>query len=124
MNTVNTPCRQRGATLIGMLCIIAVLGLGLYAVVRLMPKYLEYYSIVKTLDRVAQEAAGGATVEKIRTALNRHWQVEDITSIKYDEVVIRKVGSGYEMTAEYRAEMPFIANVSLVADFEKSVTVQ
>jgi Domain of unknown function (DUF4845) len=37
---------------------------------------------------------------------------------------IRKVGSTYEMTAEYEVKQPFIGNVSLVADFYKSVTVK
>ena len=34
--------RQRGATFIGMVVIIAILGLGLYGGIRLTPLYMEY----------------------------------------------------------------------------------
>lgn len=116
--------QQQGATALGMLTIIAILGLGLYAVIRLLPVYLEYYSVVQSMEGVAAEAAGGgASVDKLRFSLNRKWLIEDITTIKYDEIIIRKAGSGFEMTAEYRAEKPFIGNVSLVADFDKTVAV-
>ena len=34
MQNIKSPDQQRGATTLGMLCIFAVLGLGLYAVIR------------------------------------------------------------------------------------------
>lgn len=123
MNYLKTRDQQRGATALGMLTILAILGLGLYAVIRLVPVYLEYFEIVGAMEKIPKETSAAETnPEKIRFSLNRTWLIEDIKTLDYKEIQIRKSSSGYEMTAEYRAEVPFIGNVSLVADFYKTVT--
>lgn len=117
--------RQRGATFIGMVVIVAILGLGLYSAIRLTPLYFEYMAIVRALEQTAKEHAGGPTSPaELRNALERRWTIEDIKSVDPKEIDIRKAGSSYTMRAWYRAEAPFVANVSLVVDFDKSVTVQ
>ena len=52
---------QYGATFIGMLVIVAILGLGLYGAIRLVPLYMEYMAVARALDQTAKEAAGGPT---------------------------------------------------------------
>lgn len=118
--------RQRGATFIGMLVIVAILGLGLYAAIRLTPLYFEYMAVSRALEQTAKDHADGATSpNELRSSLDRRWTIEDIKSIQPKEIEIRKSkGGGYLMRAWYRAEAPFIANVSLVVDFDKSVEVK
>ena len=50
--------RQRGATALGMLCIVAVIGFGLYGVIRVFPLYMEYMAIARALEQTAKESAG------------------------------------------------------------------
>jgi hypothetical protein len=117
--------RQRGATLIGMVTIIAILGFALYAGIRLAPLYFEYMAVVRALEQTAKEHAGDPTTPMdLRNALDRRWTVEDIHSINVKEIEIKKVGSGFTMRAWYRSETPFVGNVSLVADFDKTVDVK
>lgn len=117
--------RQRGATGLGMLCIVAVLGFGLYGVIRLVPLYMEYLAVSRALEQTAKENSGSPTTPgQLRTSLDRRWTIEDIKSIEVKEIEIKKAASGYTMRAWYRAEAPFIANVSLMADFDKSVDVK
>ena len=114
--------RQRGATFLGMVVILAILGFALYAAIRLTPVYLEYMAVVRALEQTAKENAGAtSTPQDLRNALDRRWTIEDIHSITPKDIEIKKVGSGYSMRAWYRAEAPFVANVSLVADFDKTV---
>jgi hypothetical protein len=116
--------RQRGATFIGMVIIIAILGFGLYAAIRLVPVYMEYMSISRALDNIARENAGqGRTAAELRIAYEKRWNVEGIKSLRPEDVEIKKSPKGMTMRAKYRAEAPFVANVSLVADFDKMVTV-
>ncbi len=114
--------RQRGATFLGMVTIIAIVGFGLYGVVRLVPLYSEYMSVVRALEQTAKEDAGG-TVQSLRTSLLRRWTVEDIKSVQPNDIQITRQGNGYVMRAWYRAEAPFISNISLVVDFDKTVAV-
>jgi hypothetical protein len=115
--------RQRGATFLGMVTIIAILGFALYAGIRLMPLYLEYMAVARALEQTAKENSGATSPQPLLVSLDRRWTVEDIKSIQPKEIEIKRAGRGFTMRAWYRAEVPFVANVSLVADFDKTVQV-
>jgi hypothetical protein len=115
--------RQRGATLLGMVTIIAILGFALYAGIRLTPLYLEYMAVARALEQTAKEESGATSPQTLRNSLDRRWTIETIDSIQPKDIEIKKSGSGFTMRAWYRAEVPFISNVSLVADFDKTVKV-
>ena len=55
--------RQRGATFLGMVTILLILGAGLYAGLRLVPVFLEYTKVARALEQVTdpvlQNAIGG-----------------------------------------------------------------
>ena len=117
--------RQRGATFLGMVVILAILGSAVYAGIRLVPVYLEYTKVARALQSVRDEqVANDTSSQMIRSALERRWDVEDISSIGWKEVQIRKVSDGFEVEADYAVERPFVANVYLLAKFDKLVTIQ
>lgn len=117
--------RQRGATALGMLCIVAIIGFGLYGVIRLVPLYMEYMAVARALERTAEESSGSPTSpHQLRSSLDRRWTIEDIKSVQPKDIEIKRAGSGYSMRAWYRAEVPFLGNVSLAADFDKTVDVK
>jgi hypothetical protein len=117
--------RQRGATFLGMVTIIAILGFALYAGIRLTPLYLEYMAVARALEQTAKEHSDGPTsAQELRNSLDRRWTIETINSIQPKDIEIKKAGAGFSMRAWYRAEAPFVANVSLVADFDKTVEVR
>ena len=115
--------RQRGATFLGMVVIIAILGFALYAGIRLTPMYLEYMAVARALEQTAKEESGATSPQTLRNALDRRWTIETIESIQPKDIEIKKAGSGFTMRAWYRAERPFVSNISLVADFDKTVRV-
>jgi hypothetical protein len=116
--------RQRGATFLGMVIILAIVGSAVYAGIRLTPLYFEYMAVARALDQTAKEYQGEPTSpQALRTSLDRRWTIEDIKSLDPKEIDIKKTGNGFTMRAEYRAEAPFAGNVSLVVDFDKTVLV-
>jgi hypothetical protein len=75
--------RQRGATFIGIVVILAILGFALYAGIRLTPVYLEYMAVARALEQTAKELGGNPTSpQDLRNSLNRRWTIEDIHSIE------------------------------------------
>jgi ribonuclease HI len=117
--------RQRGATFLGMVTILLILGAGLYGAIRLVPVYLEYTKVARALEQVRDEhAAIDTNSQMIRNSLERRWDVEDITSIGWKELEIKKTSEGFEVRAEYEVERPFVANVFLLTKFDKLVTIQ
>ena len=116
--------RQRGATFLGMVTILVILGAGVYAGMRLVPVYLEFTKVARALEQVRDEhAAIDTNPQLIRNSLERRWDVEDIRNIGWKEVEIKRSSEGFEMRATYDVEQPFIANVYLLAKFDKSVTI-
>ena len=116
--------RHRGATAIGMLVVVAIIGFGLYGAIRLVPIYAEYMAVVRAMEQTADEANADSTnPSELRRALDRRWTVEDIKSIQPKEIEIKKISGGFSMRAYYRAEAPFVSNVSLVVDFDETVEV-
>jgi len=114
--------RQRGVTMIGMLVILSIVGFALYGAIRLTPVYLEYMAVVRALEQTAKEGGAGGP-QDLRNSLDKRWTVEDIHSLAAKDIEIKKASKGFTMRAWYRAEVPFVANVSLVADFDKTVSV-
>jgi hypothetical protein len=108
-----------------MLIIGGILAVGVYAVMRLWPLYFEYMEVARAMDQTAKEnTADSTTPQELRASLNRRWAIEDIKTLQPEQMEIKRNGNGYIMRARYRAEAPFIANVSLVVDFDKTVNVR
>jgi len=118
--------RQRGATFLGIVVILLILGTALYAGIRLLPVYLEYSKVVRSLEQVRDEhsAMDKTSPQMIRNSLERRWDVEDISRIGWKEVEVKRVTDGYEVRAAYDAEEPFVANLYLLVKFDKVVLIQ
>jgi hypothetical protein len=116
--------RQRGATFLGMATILVILGAALYAGIRLAPVFLDYTKVSRALQQVRDEYGTiDANPQLIRKSLERRWDVEDISGIGWKEVEITRTSEGYDLRAAYDVEQPFVANVYLLAKFDKSVTI-
>jgi hypothetical protein len=117
--------RQRGMTFIGLLCILALCGVIGYAGIRLIPVYLNYMKIARTMDMTATEVKGdNPEPGAIYRILDRHWQVEDPTAVAVKDIEITKDGTGVQMHVAYDDTVPYVGNVSLSVHFDKTVRVQ
>jgi hypothetical protein len=116
--------KQQGMTLIGMLIVAGFVGLFVLAGIRLAPVYIEYMAVSKALDSARDELGGTApTPQNIRTLLSRRFDVDDVTSITAKDVDIARISDGYKVQAKYQAQAAYIANVSLMAEFDKTVEI-
>ncbi|HME38168.1 MAG TPA: DUF4845 domain-containing protein [Steroidobacteraceae bacterium] len=116
---------QQGMTFLGLLCILAMVGVIGYAVVRLVPVYLNYMKIVRTMESTAAEVKGdNPDPQAMRNSFDRHWAIEDIQVVNYKDIEIVKDESGVSMHVAYDDSVPYVANVSLAVHFDKTVKVQ
>ena len=117
--------RQRGATFLGIVIILLIVGTAVYAGIRLVPIYLDYMKVARSLEQVRDEHSAIQTNPNLlRRSLERRWDVEDATGISWKEIEIKKVSDGYTMEANYEVEQQFVYNVYLTVKFDKVVTVQ
>src|ERR1700722_12527258 len=116
---------QQGMTFIGLACILALVGVIVYAGIRLVPVYLNYMKIARTMEATATEVKdSNPDPGNIRRILERHWTVEDPTAVEVKDIEITKDDSGVSMHVAYDDTVPYVANVSLSVHFDKTVKVQ
>jgi hypothetical protein len=111
--------QQRGMTTAGLLIMISFVGLFVYAGIRLLPVYLEYFNVIKSIEGLKSDVEQGPPA--MRNALEKRFDIEDIKSINYKEVEITKEGGGYVAHASYDAQTAFVGNIGFVVHFDKTV---
>lgn len=117
--------RQAGMTTLGLIIIVAFLGVFAVAALRLTPVYLNYMKVVGVIDGVDEEFDGtGATSTAIRKSISRRFDIESVSVITAKDIKVTKTTEGYEVVAVYSHKAPFISNVSFVVDFDKRSTVR
>jgi len=112
-------------TFIGLLCILALAGVVVYAGIRLIPLYLNYMKIAKIMDATATEVSGdNPDPGEMRRIIERHWTVDDPTGIDAKEIEITKDEGGVQMHVAYDDSVPYVGNLSLSVHFDKTVKVR
>jgi hypothetical protein len=116
---------QHGMTFIGLLFILAMAGVIVYAGIRLTPLYLNYMKIARTMESVATEVKGdNPDPQSIRNLIDRHFNIEDPTGVTVKDIEITRDDGGVQMHVAYDDSVPYVANVSLSVHFEKTVKVR
>lgn len=117
--------RQAGMTTLGLIILVAFIGLFAFAGLRLTPVYLNYFKVVGVVEGVREEFDGNnASRSAIRSSISRRFDIESVGIITASDVKVVKVDGGHEVAATYSHKAPFIANVSFVVDFDKRVLVR
>lgn len=109
--------KQAGLSLINMVLWAILLGLTLILGLKLVPVYSEYFGIKSAFKAIVKEKAG-APIADIRESFAKRAEIENIKSLKPDELDIIQDQSGTSIGATYEAIVPLVANVSLVFNFE------
>jgi len=113
--------RQRGITLLGLITGSFVLVLVALLAMRLLPSYIEYFTIKKAVVSISNEMAGReGNVSDVRRSFDNRSAIDDISSVKATDLVITKEGNGFLITASYRREIPLFANIGVYIDFDVS----
>ncbi|HEY2679551.1 MAG TPA: DUF4845 domain-containing protein [Steroidobacteraceae bacterium] len=116
---------QQGMTFLGLLCILALAGVVVYAGVRLVPVYMNYMAIARTLEAVATEVKGdNPDPQNLRNLIDRHFNIEDPKDVTVKDIEITRDEGGVEMHVAYDSIVPYLGNVSLIVHFDKTVKVR
>jgi hypothetical protein len=117
--------REGGMTTVGLIILVAFVGLFAFAGLRLMPVYLNYVKVVGVINGIYEEFDGtNPSRSAIRSSISRRFDVESVSEITAREVTVTSEDGGYEVRAKYNHVAPFIANVSFSVEFDKAVLVR
>lgn len=117
--------QQLGITAIGFIIIAAMVGVIGYAGVRMIPIYMTQMKIRQVLSDLQTEYEGqNASPAVLLSAVSRRLDIEMIDFPSREDFRINKVDGGYEVSVAYEDRAPFIANLSIVAEFDNAVEIR
>ena len=91
--------QQRGLSLIGLLMISALLVFVALIGFKLLPAYIEYFTVQRMISDIARSEMRGGTVRDASAAFDRRAQIDNITSIKASDLEVTKQGDGFDIIA-------------------------
>ncbi len=123
MNVKHASGTQKGITLIGFVLILVVMGFFAYLAMRIVPMYIEYFSVVKSIKHVvSQPGIGTADERKIRDLLSREFDIGYVDSIQDKDVKIKRLQNAIELSVDYEVRKHGAYNIDLVGHFQKTVS--
>ncbi len=109
--------KQRGISLVGLIVTLAVLGfLGVMAA-KLLPAYIDYFSVKKMIASMEQAGDLKLSVREIRKSFETRNAIEDVKGVRGDDLEIGKEGGETVVTANWSVKIPMVHNISTCLDF-------
>ena len=113
--------RQRGLTMFGFLFVAIVLVAMALLAMKLVPAYIEYFSVKQILATMGQDAEiRSKSNAEIRTDFSKRASTGYVTVVKPQDLSIDRSGGVPVISADYTFRTTLVGNVSLVVDFSAS----
>ncbi|MBV60547.1 MAG: DUF4845 domain-containing protein [Nevskiales bacterium] len=122
---MNGPNRQKGMGLWGMLFVFGVIGFVALVTIKCTPIYLAHLEIQTAVNDVADDSSyANASPFEIRRALQRRFDVDDVTQLKTKDIKIQREDNTRVISYDYEVRVALFANLSLVIQFKDAVRVK
>lgn len=112
---------QHGVSLIGMLLWGIAIVLAAVLVMKLLPAYIEFFTIKKVLFDMGQDPEIKTMSNAgIRDKFNKRSQIDEIHSVKPGNLDISRERGVTIVSADYTFQTTLVGNISLLVDFHAS----
>lgn len=118
---MKTPPRQRGLSMTGFLFVSAVVLILALLSFRVIPAYIEYFSVIKVLEGALNDS-NDLTKTDVRKRIERRLGAEYIDSMYASDVEVTKIGNVTTASASWQKKLHLVGNASLVLDFDASAS--
>lgn len=116
---------QRGMTLIGWLFALVLIGVAGLITIRLVPVYLEAYSVGSILQSMESEARlSGASRHELRETFRKRLSINGIDRVEGDNLDFSDIAGGVQLLVEYDARVHLLGNLDAVANFRKEAVIR
>jgi cytochrome c oxidase assembly protein Cox11 len=116
---MTTRNRQTGMSILGMLCILLMLGFFAMCIIRMAPVYFEYLSVRDIIQRIAMETDPATeSASDVRRKISNIFNTNQIYKLKPQEVEIYvKEGKTY-IDANYEVRLPVMWRIDSILMFD------
>jgi len=113
--------REAGITVIGFLLLAVVFGTIGFAIIKIVPLYMQRMRVQTVLEDLKLELNDGPnTVNGIRSNLEGRLSVENLRFPR-EEITIAREGDGWLVRVTHESRSSFIADLSFVVDIDEQI---
>ncbi len=109
---------QRGLSIIGFLFVVAVVVVVALVGFRMVPAYIEWYTIQKALEAAVADAGNDPSLMNIRKAMERKLSADYADAVSAKDVNVTKQGNTIVAQVSWQKILPMVGNVSILIDFD------
>ena len=114
---------QAGLTILGFMLVAAVVIIFAMVGFRVVPSYIEYYSVKKSLD----DTMRSGTVEPsnlvaFRSELARRLQTSYVENVKANDAIVQRVGNQITAELAWERRLHMFGNAYILLEFEVTST--
>lgn len=111
--------QAQGMTLIGFMLVLALVIFAAYIGIKLVPIYLNHYSVVSEMRAIAAEP-GSANLppQAIRRNLMSRFEVSYVRHVRPEHIRIER-GQGTNLVVAYEVQEHLIGNIDALIRFER-----
>jgi len=123
-NIASIRYRQQGLSFVGWMAVVAIFGLLLLSFFKLFPIYNENFTIQAVLSGIAEdEKIDAKSKQAIWGSLKKRLAVNEVYSIKPENVTIERKDGKTTVTITYETRRPYISNLFIGGNFTESVVI-
>jgi tetrahydromethanopterin S-methyltransferase subunit F len=113
--------KERGLSMTGFLFTTVVIIVVALVAFRVVPSYIEFFTVQKALDQTMQEVST-PTVSEIRRSMDRRLSADYVDSVRSSDVLIGREGNLIVATLSWQKVLHMIGNASILLEFEARST--
>ncbi len=114
--------RQKGMTMVGWMFVIAVAVFFVLIGVKMVPTYMENYSIKQVLANMEQDrTVRKMTPKQMKDSFFKRLKINSVYEFDRKWVTLKKEKNGTRFSVEYEIRKPVAGNVAIVMAFSDSV---
>jgi hypothetical protein len=110
--------RQDGLSMIGFLFVVVVLLVVAIVGFRVLPAYIEYFSVRSALVQSMAETQDLNNPAELRRIFQKRADAGYIESVNSRDIDLRRDGSRWTATIAWTRKLPLVSNVSLLIEFD------
>ena len=114
--------KQRGITTISLALILGLVAFFVLIALTLAPVYMENFNVAQKLKTLKTDPqVENMSESEIMDTLFKRFSIDDVNSVKEEDVLISNQGSYIEVSVEYEVRKTLVGNIDVVVSFFEKV---
>ena len=114
--------KQKGMTFAGWLTVLALIGVFSMVGMKLIPIYLEHYTVKTVVDSLKNEPLiTKKSTNQIRTMIMRRLDINGVYDLKREHVAVKKSPGILYVNIAYQVQKKMVANIDVLVSFSDEI---